>query len=202
MEFIMPPEILGGAIALVSALIAVILVEFLISRRTKRERHQEEIDRARSAHWELMKPRYEQAAIFAEKVNLENLEIIEDYHISERSRHEYDHTFEESINSLHKQLLDKEALNDIDQLRSVVQTIGDEELIELAEELNGVYNGLLGWIEGVNNPELDEITFTMDDTQAIESARSNTFFYYGRFSKKLDSLQNGVWIPAKQDVKE
>ena len=75
-------------------------------------------------------------------------------------------------------------------------------MIELAEELNGVYNGLLGWIEGINNPELDEITFTMDDTQAIESARSNTFFYYGRFSKKLDSLQNGVWIPAKQDVKE
>lgn len=198
----MPPEFVGGAIALVSALIAVIVVEFLISRRTKRQRHEEEIDRARSDHRDLMKPRFEQAAILVEKVNKENLEIVEGYHISERSRHEYDHTFEESIASLHKQLADREALNDIDQLRSVVQTIGDEELIDLAEELNGVYNGLLGWIEGNINPELNEITFTMDDTQVIESARANTFFYYGRFTKKLDSLQNGVWIPAKQDIKE
>jgi hypothetical protein len=97
--------------------------------------------------------------------------------------------------------VDKEALNNNNQLLSASQSIGDEELIDAAGEMIGIYNSLLGWIERKFNPDQAEIQFTMEDTQVIESARSETLFYYGRITKQIDTLQNGVWVldKAKKD---
>lgn len=198
----MAPEFLGAVIALVSALLAVVLVEFLSNRRIKRQRIQEQIARSRHEHKELMKPRYELASMLAGRVNQANLEIIEGYHIAERARHEDPQTYEESISTVRGQLINKGALYDIDQLLSLVQTIGDDELVDAAGELNGVFNGLLGWVEKKFSQDQGEINFAMEDTQVIESARSETLFYYGRIIKRLDGLQNGVWILDKDSIKD
>jgi hypothetical protein len=198
----MAPEFLGAVIALVSALLAVLLVEFLSNRRINRRRIQDQIDRSRQEHQELMKPRYELASMLAGRVNQGNLEIIEGYHVAERARHEHPQTFEESISTLRGQLINKGALYDIDQMLSLVQTIGDDELIDAAGELNGVFNGLLGWIEKKFSSDQDEILFAMEDTQVIESARSGTLFYHGRIIKRLDGLQNGVWILDQDSIKK
>ena len=198
----MAPEFLGAVIALVSALLAVVLVEFLSNRRIKRQRIQDQIARSRREHEELMKPRYELASMLAGRVNQGNLEIIEGYHIAERAIHEDPKTYDENISTLRGQLINKGALYDIDQLLSLVQTIGDDELVDAAGELNGVYKGLLGWIEKKFVLDQDEISFTLDDTQVIESARSETLFYYGRFIKRLDGLQNGVWVLDQDSFKE
>jgi hypothetical protein len=197
----MAPEFIGAIIALVSALIAVVLVEFLAARRAKTQRAQDQIERSRKEHGELMKPRYEQTALLAGKINQENLGIIEGYYIAERSQQEYQQTFKENVASLHGQLVDKQALNNNNQLLSVTQTIGDEELIDAAGELIGIYNSLLGRIERKFNPGQAEIQFTMEDTQLIESARSETLFYYGRITKRLDTLQNGIWV-LEPEVKQ
>ena len=197
----MAPEFIGAIIALVSALLTVLLVEFLSARRVMRLRAQDQIERSRKEYMELMKPRYEQTVTLAGRVNQENLEIIEGYYIAERSQHEYQQTFKENVASLHGQLVDKEALNNNNQLLSVSQTIGDEELIDAAGELIGIYNSLLGRIERKFNPNQTEIQFTMEDTQVIESARSESLFYYGRITKRLDTLQNGVWV-LDQEVKK
>lgn len=198
----MAPEFIGAIIALVSALLAVLLVEFLSSRRVTKQRAQDQIERSRKEHLELMKPRYEQVAALAGRINQENLGIIEGYYVAERSQHEYQQTFKENVATLRRQLVDKEALNNNNQLLSVSQTIGDDELIDAGGELIGIYNSLLGRIERKFNPNQTEIQFTLEDTQIMESARSESLFYYGRFVKRLDTLQNGVWVLDQEKNKE
>jgi hypothetical protein len=201
-EVDMAPEFIGAIIALVSALLAVLLVEFLSSRRVTKQRAQDQIERSRKEHLELMKPRYEQVAALAGRINQENLGIIEGYYVAERSQHEYQQTFKENVATLRRQLVDKEALNNNNQLLSVSQTIGDDELIDAGGELIGIYNSLLGRIERKFNPNQTEIQFTLEDTQIMESARSESLFYYGRFVKRLDTLQNGVWVLDQEKNKE
>lgn len=196
----MPPEFIGAIIALFSALVTVLLVEFLSARRVMRQRAQDQIELSRKEFREIMKPRYEQAASLAGRVNQEILEIIERFNIAERSRHELEQTFIENIASLKGRLVDKSALQNNNQLRSVIQTIGDEELVDAAEELIGNYNRLIGWIEKRTKPHPSDIQFTIEDTQVIESARSESLFYYGRITKRLDALRNGVWILKEEDV--
>lgn len=196
----MPPEFIGAIIALFSALATVLLVEFLSARRVTRQRAYDQIDQSRKEFKEIMKPRYEQAATLAGIVNQEILEIILRFNIAERSRHELEQTFIENIASLKGRLVDKSALQKNNQLRSVIQTIGDEELIDAAEELIGNYNRLIGWIEKRTKPNPSDIQFTMEDTQVIESARSESLFYYGRITKRLDVLQNGVWILKEEEI--
>ena len=196
----MPPEFIGAIIALFSALVTVLLVEFLSARRVTRQRAYDQIEQSRKEFNEIMKPRYEQAATLAGKVNQEILEIIERFNIAERSRHELEQTFIENIASLKGRLVDKSALENNNQLRSVMQTIGDEELIDASEELIGNYNHLIGWIEKRTKPHPSDILFTIEDTQVIESARSESLFYYGRITKRLDALRNGVWILKEEDV--
>ena len=198
----MAPEFIGAIIALISALLAVLLVEFLSSRRIKRQRIQDQIEQARNEHMEFMKPRYEQTATLAGMVNQENLGIIEGYYIAERSQQEYQQTFKENVALLHGQLVNKEALKNNNQLLSASQAIGDEELIDAAGELIGIYNSLLGRIERKFDPGQTEIQFTMEDTQVIESARSESLFYYGRITKRLDALQNGVWVLDQKKKEE
>ncbi|UCF29581.1 MAG: hypothetical protein JSW42_07915 [Chloroflexota bacterium] len=196
----MPPEFIGAIIALFSALVTFLLVEFLSARRVMRQRAQDQIELSRKEFREIMKPRYEQAASLAGRVNQEILEIIERFNIAERSRHELEQTFIENIASLKGRLVDKSALQNNNQLRSVIQTIGDEELVDAAEELIGNYNRLIGWIEKRTKPHPSDIQFTIEDTQVIESARSESLFYYGRITKRLDALRNGVWILKEEDV--
>lgn len=198
----MAPEFIGAIIALVSVLLAVLLVEFLASRRIMKQRTQDQIEQSRKEFKDMMKPRYEQAAMLAGRVNQANLEIIEGYSIAERSRHELEQTFIENVASLQGQLVDKNALHDNNQLQSVVHSIGDEELVDTAGELIGNYNRLIGWIERKFNPDQSDIQFTMEDTQVIESARSDSLFYYGRITKRLDAMQSGVWVMEEQEVKE
>jgi hypothetical protein len=198
----MAPEFIGAIIALVSALLAVLLVEILSSRRVMRQRANDQIDRSRKEYKEMMKPRFEQAVTLAGRVNQENLEIIEGYYLAERSRHEHEQTFKDNVASLRGQLVDKSALQNNNQLLSVIQTIGDEELVDAVGELIGNYNRLIGWIERKFNPNQEEIQFTMEDTQVIESTRSESLFYYGRITKRLDVLQNGVWVLDEQGAKE
>lgn len=196
----MPPEFIGAIIALFSALATVLLVEFLSARRVTRQRAYDQIEQSRKEFKEIMKPRYEQAATLAGIVNQEILEIILRFNIAERSRHELEQTFIENIASLKGRLVDKSALQKNNQLRSVIQTIGDEELIDAAEELIGNYNRLIGWIEKRTKPNPSDIQFTMEDTQVIESARSESLFYYGRITKRLDVLQNGVWVLKEEEI--
>lgn len=196
----MPPEFIGAIIALFSALATVLLVEFLSARRVTRQRAYDQIEQSRKEFKEIMKPRYEQAATLAGIVNQEILEIILRFNIAERSRHELEQTFIENIASLKGRLVDKSALQKNNQLRSVIQTIGDEELVDAAEELIGNYNRLIGWIEKRTKPHPSDIQFTMEDTQVIESARSESLFYYGRITKRLDVLQNGVWILKEEEI--
>jgi hypothetical protein len=196
----MPPEFIGAIIALFSALATVLLVEFLSARRVTRQRAYDQIDQSRKEFKEIMKPRYEQAATLAGIVNQEILEIILRFNIAERSRHELEQTFIENIAPLKGRLVDKSALQKNNQLRSVIQTIGDEELVDAAEELIGNYNRLIGWIEKRTKPHPSDIQFTMEDTQVIESARSESLFYYGRITKRLDVLQNGVWVLKEEEI--
>ncbi len=196
----MPPEFIGAIIALFSALATVLLVEFLSARRVTRQRAYDQIEQSRKEFKEIMKSRYEQAATLAGIVNQEILEIILRFNIAERSRHELEQTFIENIASLKGRLVDKSALQKNNQLRSVIQTIGDEELVDAAEELIGNYNRLIGWIEKRTKPNPSDIQFTMEDTQVIESARSESLFYYGRITKRLDVLQNGVWVLKEEEI--
>lgn len=190
----MRPEFIGAIIALVSALLTILLVELLFTRRMMKQRAQDQIEQSRKEFKEMMKPRFEQTASLAGSVNQKILEIIEAYYIAERSRHELEQTFIENITALRGQLIDKNALHNNNQLESVIHTIGDEELVDAAGELIGNYNRLIGWIERRFRSNSADIQFTMEDTQVIESARSDSLFYYGRITKRLDALQNGVWV--------
>lgn len=190
----MRPEFIGAIIALVSALLTIVLVELLFTRRMMKQRAQDQIEQSRKEFKEMMKPRFEQTASLAGSVNQKILEIIEAYYIAERSRHELEQTFIENITALRGQLIDKNALHNNNQLESVIHTIGDEELVDAAGELIGNYNRLIGWIERRFRSNSADIQFTMEDTQVIESARSDSLFYYGRITKRLDALQNGVWV--------
>lgn len=190
----MRPEFIGAIIALVSALVTILLVELLFTRRMMKQRAQDQIEQSRKEFKEMMKPRFEQTASLAGSVNQKILEIIEAYYIAERSRHELEQTFIENITALRGQLIDKNALHNNNQLESVIHTIGDEELVDAAGELIGNYNRLIGWIERRFRSNSADIQFTMEDTQVIESARSDSLFYYGRITKRLDALQNGVWV--------
>lgn len=190
----MRPEFIGAIIALVSALLTILLVELLFTRRMMKQRAQDQIEQSRKEFKEMMKPRFEQTASLAGSVNQKILEIIEAYYIAERSRHELEQTFIENVMALRGQLIDKNALHNNNQLESVIHTIGDEELVDAAGELIGNYNRLIGWIERRFRSNSADIQFTMEDTQVIESARSDSLFFYGRITKRLDALQNGVWV--------
>lgn len=190
----MAPEFIGAIIALVSALIAFLVVDFFFTRRMMKQRAQDQIEKSRQEFKDMMRPRYEQAATLAGGVNQKILEIVEGYYIAERSRHELEQTFLENVSSLQGQLVDKNALHTNNQLESIFHTIGDEELIDAGGELIGNYNRLIGWIARRFKSNPADIQFTMEDTQVIESTRSESLFYYGRISKRLDALQNGVWI--------
>ena len=190
----MRPEFIGAIIALVSALLTILLVELLFTRRMMKQRAQDQIEQSRKEFKEMMKPRFEQTASLAGSVNQKILEIIEAYYIAERSRHELEQTFIENVMALRGQLIDKNALHNNNQLESVIHTIGDEELVDAAGELIGNYNRLIGWIERRFRSNSADIQFTMEDTQVIESARSDSLFYYGRITKRLDAVQNGVWV--------
>jgi uncharacterized protein YneF (UPF0154 family) len=198
----MAPEFIGAIIALVSALVAFLLVDFFFTRRMMKQRALDQVEQSRKEFKEMMKPRYEQAASLAGRVNQEILAIIEGYYIAERSRHELEQTFIENVTSLQGQLVDKNALHNNNQLESVFHAIGDDELIDAGGELIGNYNRLIGWIERRFNSNPTDIQFTMEDTQVIESARSESLFYYGIFTKRLDALQNGVWILQEEEKKE
>jgi hypothetical protein len=190
----MRPEFIGAIIALVSALLTILLVELLFTRRMMKQRAQDQIEQSRKEFKEMMKPRFEQTASLAGRVNQKILEIIEAYYIAERSRHELEQTFIENVTALRGQLIDKNALHNNNQLESVIHTIGDEKLVDAAGELIGNYNRLIGWIERRFRFNPADIQFTMEDTQVIESARSDSLFYFGRITKRLDALQNGVWV--------
>ena len=107
----MAPEFIGAIIALVSALIAFLMVDFFFTRRMMKQRALDQVEQSRKEFKEMMKPRYEQAASLAGRVNQEILAIIEGYYIAERSRHELEQTFIENVTSLQGQLVDKNALH-------------------------------------------------------------------------------------------
>lgn len=196
----MAPEFIGAIIALVSALIAFLMVDFFFTRRMMKQRAQDQIEQSRKEFKEMMKPRYDQAATLAGRVNQEILEIIEGYYIAERSRHELEQTFIENLASLKGELVDRNALRNNNQLESVAHSIGDDELIDAAGELIGNYNRLIGWIERRFKSDPGDIQFTMEDTQVIESARSESLFYYGRITKRLDALENGLWVLQEEGL--
>ena len=198
----MAPEFIGAIIALVSALVAFLLVDFFFTRRMMKQRALDQEEQSRKEFKEMMNPRYEQAVNLAGRVNQEILTIIEGYYIAERSKHELEQSFLENVSSLQGQLVDKNALHTNNQLESVFHAIGDEELIDAGGELIGNYNRLIGWIERGFKSNPTDIQFTMEDTQVIESARSESLFYYGRITKRLDALQNGVWILQEEGKKE
>lgn len=197
----MVPEFIGALIALVSALAATALVEFLASRRRKREREYSQIDQGRREHAKKYYDRFEQAEQLAEKINSENLKIVEGYYLAERAQHEDLQTYDESINGLRNQLVNSETLNEFDQFLSVVNATGDEDLINLAGDFNGVYNTLIGWIDKRVTPDGDGIEFNIDDTQVVEGARIDSLFYYRRFHERLDLLRSELWNPNSNSKK-
>jgi hypothetical protein len=188
----MAPEFKGALIALVSTLLAVIVVEIIASRRRARDRREREIQRKHKERMDVFMPRYDRAVNFVDKINVEIFAIIESFNLALRVRNTDDQLFDESVDKIRKQLVNVRAQEDIDGLLSAVNAIGDEELISVAGDLKGVYNGLLGWIEEFDGNEGESIGFSWRDTQIIEAAKSDTLFYYRKFFAKLDELREGI----------
>jgi hypothetical protein len=190
----MAPELMGAFIALISTLLAVIVVEIIASRRRTKERRSREIERLHKERMEVLKPRYDRAEKFVDKINVEIFAIIESFNLAMRVRNEDDQLFDESVNKIRQQLVNVGAQEDMDGMLSAVNAIGDDELISVAGDLKGVYNGLLGWIDEFDENQGDGIGFSQRDTQIIEAAKSDTLFYYRKYYERLDMLRDGVWV--------
>ena len=190
----MAPELMGALIALISTLLAVIVVEIIASRRRTNERRSRENERLHKERMEVLKPRYDRAEKFVDKINVEIFAIIESFNLAMRVRNEDDQLFDESVNKIRQQLVNVGAQEDMDGMLSVVNAIGDDELISAAGDLKGVYNGLLGWIDEFDENQGDGIGFSQRDTQIIEAAKSDTLFYYRKYYERLDMLRDGVWV--------
>ena len=190
----MRPEFIGALIALISSLAVMIVVTFLANRRMNNERKLQKIDQERKERNDDLMPRIKEAQISVDTVNNEILQIVERFYIAKRAQNKDENTYKTTINLLRDQLVNFKSLNEMDQLLTMVHTIGDEDLINLAGEMNGVHNGLLGWIERLMSRNVHGISFNMEDTQVIETARSDTLFDYGKFYRRLEKLRYGTWI--------
>jgi hypothetical protein len=197
----MAPEFIGALIALVSALAATFLVEALASRRRKRERLWSQMDQGKKERIEKFSKRYDQAEQLVDWANSENLKIVEGYHIAERAQHEDLKTYDESINALRSELVNSRTLNEYDQLLSVVNATGDEDLIDLAGDFNSVYNTLISWIDKRITHDENGIEFNIDDTQIIEGARTDSLFYYRKFHERLETLRFDLLSPNSNSKK-
>jgi hypothetical protein len=198
----MRPEFIGALIALISSLLAIIVVTFLANRRMNMERAIQKIEQQRKERNDVLMPRIKEAQISVDTINSEILQIVERFYIAKRAQNEDENTYNTTINMLRDQLVNFQSLNEMDQLLTVVHAIGDEELINLAGEMNGVHNGLLGWIERLMSRNAQGISFNMEDTQIIEAARSDTLFNYGKFYRRLEKLRYGTWILVESDLED
>lgn len=143
----MRPEFVGALIALISSLLAIIVVTFFANRRMNKERDLQKIEQQRKERNDELMPRIKEAQISVDTINSEILQIVERFYIAKRAQNEDENTYKTTINMLRDQLVNFQSLNEMDQMLTVVHAIGDEDLINLAGEMNGVHNGLLGWIE-------------------------------------------------------
>ena len=198
----MRPEFIGAIIALISALVVMVVVIFLSNRRINNERKLQKADQQRKERNDELMPRLKEAQISVDKINNEILQIVERFYIAKRAQNEDQNTYKTTINMLRDQLINIKSLNDMDQLLTVVHTIGDEELTNLAGEMNGVQNGLLGWIERLISRNEHGIKFNMEDTQVIETARSDALFNYGKFYRRLEQLRFGTWILVENESQD
>jgi hypothetical protein len=198
----MRPEFIGALIALISSLLAIIVVTFLANRRMNKERTLQKIEQQRRERNDELMPRIKEAQISVDTINSEILQIVERFYIAKRAQNEDENTYNTTINMLRDQLVNFQSLNEMDQLLTVVHAIGDEELINLAGEMNGVHNGLLGWIERLMSRNAHGVSFSMEDTQIIETARSDTLFNYGKFYRRLEKLRYGTWILVENDLED
>ena len=198
----MRPEFIGALIALISSLAVMIVVTFLANRRMNNERKLLKIDQERKARNDDLMPRIKEAQISVDTINNEILQIVERFYIAKRAQNEDEDTYKTTINLLRDQLVNFKSLNEMDQLLTMVHAIGDEDLINLAGEMNGVHNGLLGWIERLMSRNVHGISFNMEDTQVIETARSDTLFNYGKFYRRLEKLRYGTWVFVENETQE
>lgn len=198
----MRPEFIGALIALISSLLVMIVVTFLANRRMNKERILQTIDQQRKERNDELMPRIKEAQVSVDTINNEILQIVERFYIAKRAQNEDENTYNTTINMLRDQLVNFQSLNEMDQLLTVVHAIGDEDLINLAGEMNGVHNGLLGWIERLMSRNAHGIKFSMDDTQIIEAARSDTLFNYGKFFRRLEKMRYGTWILVENGSQE
>jgi len=198
----MRPEFVGALIALISSLLAIIVVTFLANRRMNMERDLQKIEQQRKDRNDVLMPRIKEAQISVDTINSEILQIVERFYIAKRAQNEDENTYNTTINMLRDQLVNFQSLNEMDQLLTEVHAIGDEDLINLAGEMNGVHNGLLGWIERLMSRNSHGISFNMEDTQIIEAARSDTLFNYGKFYRRLEKLRYGTWILVESDLED
>jgi hypothetical protein len=198
----MRPEFIGALIALISSLLAIIVITFLANRRMNMERAIQKIEQQRKERNDVLMPRIKEAQISVDTINSEILQIVERFYIAKRAQNVDENTYNTTINMLRDQLVNFQSLNEMDQLLTVVHAIGDEDLINLAGEMNGVHNGLLGWIERLMSRNSHGISFNMEDTQIIEAARSDTLFNYGKFYRRLEKLRYGTWILVESDLED
>ena len=198
----MRPEFIGALIALISSLAAIIVVTFLANRRMNKERALQKIEQQRKEQNDQLMPRFKEAQISVDTINSEILQIVERFYIAKRAQNEDENTYKTTINMLRDQLVNFQSLNEMDHLLTVVHAIGDEELINLAGEMNGVHNGLLGWIERLMSRNTHGISFNMEDTQIIEAARSDMLFNYGKFYRRLEKMRYGTWILVENESQD
>ena len=198
----MRPEFIGALIALISSLAAIIVVTFLANRRMNKEQALQNIEQHRKEWNDQLMPRIKEAQIFVDTINSEILQIVERFYIAKRAQNEDENTYKTTINMLRDQLVNFQSLNEMDHLLTVVHAIGDEELINLAGEMNGVHNGLLGWIERLMSRNTHGISFNMEDTQIIEAARSDMLFNYGKFYRRLEKMRYGTWILVENESQD
>ena len=198
----MRPEFIGALIALISSLAAIIVVTFLANRRMNKERALQKIEQQRKEWNDQLMPRIKEAQISVDTINSEILQIVERFYIAKRAQNEDENTYKTTINMLRDQLVNFQSLNEMDHLLTVVHAIGDEDLINLEEEMNGVNNGLLGWIEWLMSRNTHGISFNMEDTQIIEAARSDTLFNYGKFYRRLEKMRYGTWILVENESQD
>ncbi len=198
----MRPEFIGALIALISSLLAIIVITFLANRRMTKERAIQKIDQQRKERNDDLIPRINEAQISVDTINNEILQIVERFYIAKRAQNEDENTYKSTINLLRDQLVNFKSLNEMDQLLTMVHAIGDEDLINLAGEMNGVHNGLLGWIERLMSRNVHGISFNMEDTQVIETARSDTLFNYGKFYRRMEKLRYGTWILVENESQD
>ncbi len=198
----MRPEFIGALIALISSIAVMIVVTFLANRRMNNEMKLQKIAQEQKERNDDLMPRINEAQISVDTINNEILQIVERFYIAKRAQNENENTYKTTINLLRDQLVNFKSLNEMDQLLTMVHTIGDEDLINLAGEMNGVHNGLLGWIERLMSRNVHGISFNMEDTQTIETARSDTLFNYGKFYRRLEKLRYGTWILVENESQE